>query len=44
MDCDAISFSRHAIERMFDRAISPEEVRMALVTGEVIADYPEDAP
>ena len=44
MDCDAISFSRHAIQRMFERAISPEEVRMALVAGEVIADYPEDVP
>jgi hypothetical protein len=44
MDCDAISFSRHAIQRMFERAISPDEVRVALVTGAVIADYPEDAP
>jgi len=44
MDCDAISFSRHAIQRMFERAISPDEVRMALVTGEVIASYPDDAP
>jgi hypothetical protein len=44
MDCDAISFSRHAILRMFARAISPDEVRTALVTGEVIADSPEDTP
>jgi hypothetical protein len=27
MDCEAISFSRHALQRMFERAISPEEVR-----------------
>jgi hypothetical protein len=44
MDCDAISFSRHAFQRMFERAISPDEVRVALVTGEVIADYPHDTP
>jgi hypothetical protein len=44
MDCDAISFSRHAIQRMFERAISPDEVRVALVKGEVIAYYPDDAP
>jgi hypothetical protein len=44
MDCDAISFSRHAFERMFERAIRPDEVRVAMATGEVIADYPTDAP
>jgi hypothetical protein len=44
MDCDAISFSGHAIQRMFERAISPVDVRTALVTGEVIAEYPDDAP
>jgi hypothetical protein len=44
MDCEAISFSRHAIQRMFERAISPDEVRAALTMGEVIADYPEDTP
>jgi len=44
MDCEAISFSRHALQRMFERAISPEEVRAALANGEVIADYPDDTP
>lgn len=44
MDCEAISFSRHALQRMFERAISPDEVRAALVKGEVIADYPDDTP
>jgi hypothetical protein len=44
LDCDAISFSRHAIQRMFERAIHPDEVRMALATGEVIADYTADVP
>lgn len=44
VDCEAISFSRHALQRMFERAISPDAVRMALMTGEVIADYPDDQP
>jgi Domain of unknown function (DUF4258) len=44
MDCEAISFSRHALERMFERAIGPDEVRMAVLTGEVIVDYPDDTP
>ena len=44
MDCEAISFSRHALQRMFERAISPEEVRVALATGDVVADYPDDTP
>ena len=44
MDCDAISFSRHALQRMFERAISPDEIRKALANGETVADYPEDTP
>jgi hypothetical protein len=44
MDCEAISFSRHALQRMFERAISPDEVHTALADGEVIADYPDDTP
>ena len=42
MDCEALSFSRHALQRMFERAISPEEVRTALANGEVITYYPDD--
>jgi hypothetical protein len=44
MDCKAISFSRHALQRMFKRAISPTDVRAALETGEVIVEYPQDRP
>jgi len=29
---------------MFERAISPEEVRLAVDSGDVIAEYPDDAP
>ncbi len=41
---NAIDFSRHAIQRMFERAIRPEEVRETVCQGEVIASYPDDEP
>jgi hypothetical protein len=44
VDCEAIRFSRHAIERMFKREIPPDVVRRVVVQGEVVADYPEDIP
>lgn len=44
MNCEYIRFSRHAIERMFKREIPPDVVKRVVVEGEVVADYPEDAP
>ncbi|MCA3748322.1 MAG: DUF4258 domain-containing protein [Rubrobacter sp.] len=44
MDCRGVRFSRHAIERMFERAIPPEAVRKLIETGEIIAAYPDDKP
>ena len=37
-------YSRHAIERMFQRGLSSAAIAAVLRAGEVIADYPEDAP
>ena len=37
-------FRVHAVERMFRRGISEEDVRHVLAQGEEIEDYPEDAP
>jgi len=37
-------FRVHAIQRMFQRHIEEEDVRIALETGEVIEDYPDDTP
>jgi hypothetical protein len=37
-------FRTHAIQRMFKRGISVEDVRHVLLTGEVIEDYPGDYP
>lgn len=44
MPFSRLSFSLHAIQRMFERGISRPEVRHVLATGEVIEDYPHSAP
>ena len=44
MQCERLVFSRHAIQRMFERAISTAEVRQAVVSGETIEEYPEADP
>ena len=37
-------FRVHAIQRMFQRRISEEEVRQVVATGETIDTYPTDKP
>lgn len=37
-------FRVHAIQRMFQRRITEEDVRHVLATGEVVEDYPNDIP
>lgn len=37
-------FSSHAIQRMFERDISKNEVIKSIDQGEIIASYPEDKP
>ncbi|RMH96273.1 MAG: DUF4258 domain-containing protein [Calditrichaeota bacterium] len=44
MDCKTVTFTRHAIERMFERAIAPKDVVELIVQGTIIADYPDDKP
>ena len=39
---DRLVFRVHAIQRMFQRQISEDDVKHVLVTGQVIEDYPED--
>ena len=34
----------HAVQRMFQRHISEEDVRAVVATGEMIRDYPDDTP
>ena len=44
MKCKHVSFSRHAVERMFEREIDKAGVIEVLRTGEVIAEYLDDKP
>ena len=44
MDCSSVHYSRHAIERIFQRGLSPAAIAAVLQAGEVIAGYPEDTP
>ena len=44
MPCQALIYSRHAFERMFQRGIPPEAVEHLIHQGEVIAEYPDDRP
>lgn len=44
MAVNRIVFRIHAIKRMFQRSISPANVRRVLETGEIIETYPEDTP
>ena len=40
----SLVFRVHAIQRMFERAITKEDVRQVLATGKTIEAYPEDQP
>jgi hypothetical protein len=42
--CRTLLYSRHAFERMFQRAIPPEAIEQIIATGEQIAAYPDDTP
>ena len=44
MDCSSVHYSRHAIERMFQRGFPPAAIAAVLQADEVIASYPEDTP
>lgn len=44
MEFKGLIFRLHAVERMFERGISTENVRQVIQSGKVIEDYPNDAP
>lgn len=44
MDSRQIIFRIHAVQRMFERRISEENVRQVLQTGEMIEDYSDEMP
>ena len=37
-------FTRHAIQRIFERSLEKDTVKEAVIKGEVISEYPEDKP
>lgn len=44
MNCQNLVFSSHAIQQMFFRRISKQEVKTAINYGEVIEEKPDDSP
>ena len=44
MECKRISFSGHAVQRMFERGIREKDVIEVIKTGKIIASYPDDDP
>jgi hypothetical protein len=44
MECNGISFSRHAYLRLAQRGIPPSDVVLVVSSGEVIETYPLDSP
>jgi hypothetical protein len=44
MDFDPLVFRVHAIQRMFQRRLSVDDIHYVLASGEVIEDYPDDTP
>ncbi len=41
---ESIVYRVHALQRMFERGITEEDVRHVLETGEIIERYPDDRP
>jgi len=39
-----LTFRIHAIQRMFERQVSPEDVRSIVESGETIQEYHDDTP
>lgn len=44
MECKTLHFSRHALERMFQRGIDPAAVAYIVAEAEIVFEYPDDKP
>ena len=42
--CKKVSFSGHAVQRMYEREITKSQVLFVIETGSIIAQYPDDSP
>lgn len=43
-EAQRLIFRVHAVQRMFERGVTINDVRLVLATGETIEDYPNDTP
>jgi hypothetical protein len=41
---DRLVFRVHAIQRMYERSVTKQEVRDVIATGETVEEYPDDVP
>ena len=41
---DVVFFTQHVIERCKQRNIRPKHIRIAVMSGSIIEDYPDDFP
>jgi hypothetical protein len=44
LEYDRLVISAHAVQRMFARGISRDQVKSVIAGGETIAEYPDDSP
>lgn len=44
MHCTGVTFSGHAVRKMFERRISRDAVLAVIASSQTIADYPDDQP
>ena len=44
VESGTIEWQRHSLERMFERGISREQVKLSIVNGTIIEEYPDDTP
>jgi len=44
MNVKMLVFRIHALQRMAQRDISPDDIRQSLENGRVVEDYPDDKP
>jgi len=44
LDCKLKIFSRHAIQKMFQRNVSKSEIDNVISKGQIIEEYPKDSP
>lgn len=44
MNCERVIFTGHAVGRMFERSVSRDNALAVLVSGETIAEYPDNKP